>query len=73
MASRTIRAYNLDYEVAGEIDRRAPPGDRSDLVNQLLMEALQARRRNVAEGMVHAGIGTAALTALMVLATILLA
>ena len=71
MASRTVRAYNLDYCIAEEIDRRAEPGKRSDLVNELLSEALQARRHQVAKALVEAGVGTAALTALFVLSMLL--
>ena len=74
MASRTVRSYTLDYTLAEEIDRRAEAGKRSDLVNELLAEALQARskRHAVAQGLVQAGVGTAAMTAILVLAFILL-
>ena len=74
MASRTVRAYNLDYSVAQEIDRRAEAGKRSDLVNELLAEALEARnqRRAVAQGLVQAGVGITAMVVLFVASVLLL-
>lgn len=74
MAARILRTYTLDRELVAEIDRRAESGARSDLVNQLIAEALRARHQTrvaVAQGLVDAGVGTAALTALLVLVLLL--
>lgn len=74
MASRILRTYNLDHDLVAEIDAKAPPGKRSELANQLLMEALEARRqrRMVAQGLVQAGVGITAMVFLFVLGALLL-
>lgn len=80
MASRLVRSFALDSPVSTDLDIEAERQgvSKSEMVNQLLAEALLVRRavetrRAVGTGLTYAGLGAASLTALLTLAVILLA
>jgi hypothetical protein len=80
MASRLVRSFALDSPVSTDLDIEAERNgvSKSEMVNQLLAEALMVRRavetrRAAATGLTYAGLGTASLTALLALAILLLA
>jgi hypothetical protein len=79
LATRTVRSFSIDHDVSRAFDREAERlGDRkaSELANQLFTEALMVReamrlRQRGAEGATYAGLGAAALTALLTLVVLL--
>lgn len=76
MASRGIRTFNLDLAVGQQIDRRAEAAgiSKSELANRLLAEALAARAKQemeIGKAVVQAGLGSATLGLLLVLAFLL--
>lgn len=73
MANRMVRSHAIDIDLGNELDALATKRgiSKSELVNQLLRTGLQAQRVEAARAMVNAGLGTAALTALLVLAVLL--
>lgn len=73
MASRVVRSFSVDRELSTQLDAIAERRgvSVSELVNQLAQAGIRQQRIEAAQAFVNAGVGTAALTALLVLVLIL--
>lgn len=73
LATRIVRSHAIDIDLGNELDALAVKRgiSKSELVNQLLRSGLQAQRVEAARALVNAGLGTAAMTALLVLGFLL--
>lgn len=69
MASRVVRSFSVDRELSSQLDQIAERRGLSvsELVNQLAKAGIKHQRIEAAQALVEAGVGTAALTALLVL------